>query len=56
MATRGGDEGLAALVAPPPAAGTPPLPTGGLRKLKTLDLNYTWVSDAARVCYPRRHA
>ena len=51
-----GDEGLAALVAPPPAAGTPPLPTGGLRKLKTLDLNYTWVSDAARVCYPRRHA
>jgi hypothetical protein len=36
-----GDEGLAALVAPPPAAGTPPLPTGGLRKLKTLDLNYS---------------
>jgi len=31
-------EGLAALVAPPPHAGTPPPPAGGLKKLKTLDL------------------
>ena len=46
MATRGGDEGLAALVAPPPAAGTPPLPTGGLKKLQDLDLEGTQVSDA----------
>jgi hypothetical protein len=41
-----GDEGLAALVAPPPPAGTPPLPTGGLKKLRRLDLDYTQVSDA----------
>jgi hypothetical protein len=41
-----GDEGLAALVAPPPPAGTPPLPTGGLKKLRVLDLDYTQVSDA----------
>jgi Ran GTPase-activating protein (RanGAP) involved in mRNA processing and transport len=41
-----GDEGLAALVAPPPPAGTPPLPTGGLKKLKVLDLGYTQVTDA----------
>jgi hypothetical protein len=41
-----GDEGLAALVAPPPPAGTPPLPTGGLKKLRTLELDYTQVSDA----------
>ena len=41
-----GDEGLAALVAPPPPAGTPPLPTGGLKKLRTLDLDETQVSDA----------
>ena len=43
-----GDEGLAALVAPPPPAGTPPLPlpTGGLKKLRVLDLDCTQVSDA----------
>jgi len=41
-----GDEGLAALVAPPPPAGTPPLPTGGLKKLEVLDLDCTEVSDA----------
>jgi Ran GTPase-activating protein (RanGAP) involved in mRNA processing and transport len=41
-----GDEGLAALVAPPPPAGTPPLPTGGLKKLRVLDLEDTQVSDA----------
>ena len=42
-----GDEGLAALVAPPPPpAGTLPLPTGGLNKLKELDLDYTQVTDA----------
>ena len=40
-----GDEGLAALVAPPPPAGAPP-PTGGLTKLKELNLSYTQVSDA----------
>ena len=34
-----GDEGLAALVTPPPAAGAPPPPTGGLAKLKALDLS-----------------
>jgi len=36
-----GDEGLAALVAPP----LPP-PTGGLNELKTLELSHTKVSDA----------
>ena len=41
-----GDEGIAALVAPPPPAGTLPLPTGGLKKLKELDLDQTQVSDA----------
>jgi hypothetical protein len=41
-----GDEGLAALLAPAPPAGTPPLPTGGLKKLELLDLDYTQVSDA----------
>ena len=41
-----GDEGLAALVAPPPPAGALPLPTGGLKKLEVLDLDYTQVSDA----------
>jgi len=41
-----GDEGLAALVAPPPPAGTPPLPTGGLKKLRALHLDETQVSDA----------
>ena len=41
-----GDEGLAALVAPPlPAAGTPPPPAGGLKRLKVLDLRHTEVSD-----------
>ena len=41
-----GDEGLAALVAPPPPAGTSPLPAGGLKKLKDLYLSYTQVTDA----------
>ena len=41
-----GDEGLAALVAPPPPAGALPTTTGGLKKLKDLDLSYTEVSDA----------
>jgi hypothetical protein len=40
-----GDEGLAALVAPPPPA-APPRPAGGLKKLKWLDLSFTQVSDA----------
>ena len=41
-----GDEGLAALVAPPPPAGTPPRPAGGLKKLKELDLGRTQITDA----------
>ena len=41
-----GDEGLAALVAPPPPAGTPPRPTGGLKKLKVLALWDTQINDA----------
>ena len=41
-----GDEGLAALVAPPPPAGALPLPTGGLKKLMRLNLDSTQVSDA----------
>ena len=42
-----GDEGLAALVAPlPPAAGTPPRPAGGLKKLELLDLRMTQINDA----------
>ena len=41
-----GDEGLAALVAPPPPAGTPPLPAGGLKKLKELFFNGTEITDA----------
>ena len=41
-----GDEGLAALVAPPPPAGAPSLPKGGLTKLKTLDLSFTKITDA----------
>jgi len=41
-----GDEGLAALVAPPPAAGAPPTTTGGLAKLKGLNLNRTQITDA----------
>ena len=40
-----GDEGLAALVAPPPA-GTPPPAAGALKKLKMLDLGRTQVTDA----------
>ena len=39
-----GDEGLAALVAPPPA-GAPPPTTGGLTKLKMLDLMGTEITD-----------
>ena len=41
-----GHEGIAALVAPPPPAGALPTTTGGLKKLKTLNLNRTQVSDA----------
>ena len=41
-----GDEGLAALVAPPPAAGALPPPTGVLTKLKWLNLANTQVTDA----------
>ena len=42
-----GDEGLAALVAPPPPpAGALPAPTGGLPKLKWLDLSLTQIADA----------
>jgi hypothetical protein len=41
-----GDEGLAALVAPPPPAGAPPPPAGGQTKLKQLFLCYTEVTDA----------
>jgi hypothetical protein len=41
-----GDEGLAALVAPPPPAGMPPRPAGGLKKLEWLDLRYTQIADA----------
>ena len=41
-----GDEGFATLVAPPPAAGALPLPTGVLTKLKVLYLNNTDVTDA----------
>eukprot|EP00964_Phaeocystis_antarctica_P080020 scaffold49912_cov66-Phaeocystis_antarctica.AAC.4 len=40
-----GDEGLAALVAPPPA-GAPPTMTGVLTKLKLLNLCFTQVTDA----------
>ena len=40
-----GDEGLAALMAPPPA-GAPPPTAVGLAKLKTLHLGYTQVTDA----------
>jgi len=40
------DEGLAALVAPPPAAGAPPPTTGGLEKLKGLYLSRTQITDA----------
>jgi hypothetical protein len=42
-----GDEGLAALVAPPPPpAGALSPPTGVLTKLKVLDLGYTQITDA----------
>ena len=41
-----GDEGLAALVAPPPPAGALSPPTGGLPKLKVLHLSRTQVTDA----------
>eukprot|EP00964_Phaeocystis_antarctica_P078205 scaffold48633_cov63-Phaeocystis_antarctica.AAC.1 len=41
-----GDEGIAALVAPQPPAGALPPPTGGLAKLKRLDLSYTQITDA----------
>ena len=41
-----GDEGIAALVAPPPAAGALAPPTGGLAKLEMLGLNNTQISDA----------
>ena len=44
-----GDEGLAALLAPPPPpppAGARPLPTGGLKKLKELDLDDTKITEA----------
>ena len=46
-----GDEGLAALVAPPPAAGAPPegappTTTGVLTKLKVLNLRCTQITDA----------
>ena len=41
-----GDEGLAALVAPPPPAGALPTTTGVLKKLKDLSLSFTEVSDA----------
>ena len=41
-----GDEGLAALVAPPPPAGELPPPTGVLTKLRTLGLSRTQITDA----------
>ena len=41
-----GDEGLAALVAPPRPAGAPPPTTGGLAKLKMLNLCWTQITDA----------
>jgi len=40
-----GDEGLAALLAPPPPAAGTPRPAGGLKKLEELDLSFTQVSD-----------
>ena len=41
-----GDEGLAALVAPPAPAGAPPPPTGVLAELQLLHLSRTQISDA----------
>ena len=40
-----GDEGLAALVAPPPPAGAPPTSTGGLAQLVALSLGDTQITD-----------
>ena len=40
-----GDEGLAALVPPPPPAGAPSPSTGVLAKLKTLKLEHTQISE-----------
>ena len=40
-----GNEGLAALVAPPPPAGAPTTTTGGLAKLKALNLGHTQITD-----------
>jgi len=39
------DEGLAALVAPPPLAGAPPPPAGVLAKLRVRNLNTTQITD-----------
>ena len=41
-----GDEGIAALLAPSPPDGAPPPTTGGLAKLKVLDLERTQITDA----------
>ena len=41
-----GDVGIAALVAPPLPAGAPPPPTGGLTKLKRLQLDNSQITDA----------
>eukprot|EP00964_Phaeocystis_antarctica_P129250 scaffold93094_cov46-Phaeocystis_antarctica.AAC.2 len=41
-----GDEGLAALVAPPPVAGALPTTSGVLTKLKELNLHTTQITDA----------
>ena len=41
-----GDEGLAALVAPPPLAGALPPPAGGLKNLTLLGLGHTQITDA----------
>ena len=41
-----GDDGIAALVAPPPPVDALPPPTGGLKKLMELALNYTQITDA----------
>ena len=41
-----GDEGLTALVAPPPPAGALPPSTGVLTKLRALDLTNTQITDA----------
>jgi len=41
-----GDEGLAALVAPPPLAGALPPPAGGLKNLTLLGLGDTQITDA----------